>query len=260
MQFNTLFLDPYLWKLQVGGKRLVQKARQSGAPIDGVVVSAGIPELDEAVAIIEELNEVGMAYVCFKPGTVEQIKSVIKIAAEVPDREVIVHVEGGRAGGHHSWEDLDDLLISTYGDLRKLSNITLCVGGGIGTPERAAQYLSGQWSQAYGFPLMPVDGILVGTATMADAGGHHLARGQAAAGRDHRHQPVGRAPERRRAAWHPGAASSGPTSTRSTTRRRAAVACSTRSPVTSTRSPSAATRSSPRWPTPPSRTSATSPT
>ena len=103
----------------------------------------------------------------FKPGTVEQIKSVIKIAAEVPDREVIVHVEGGRAGGHHSWEDLDDLLVSTYGDLRKLSNITLCVGGGIGTPERAAEYLSGQWSQAYGFPIMPVDGILVGTATMA---------------------------------------------------------------------------------------------
>ena len=167
VQFNTLFLDPYLWKLQVGGKRLVQKARQSGAPFDGVVVSAGIPELDEAVAIIEELNEVGLAYVCFKPGTVEQIKSVIKIAAEVPDREVIVHVEGGRAGGHHSWEDLDDLLISTYGDMRKLSNITLCVGGGIGTPERAADYLSGRWSQAYGFPNMPVDGILVGTATMA---------------------------------------------------------------------------------------------
>ena len=37
VQFNWLFLDPYLWKLQVGGKRLVQKARQSGAPIDGVV-------------------------------------------------------------------------------------------------------------------------------------------------------------------------------------------------------------------------------
>lgn len=167
VQFNALFLDPYLWKLQLGGKRLVQKARQSGAPIDGVVVSAGIPELEEAVALIEELYEIGITLVCFKPGTVEQIKSVIKIAAEVPNRDVIVHIEGGRAGGHHSWEDLDDLLVSTYGDLRKLSNITLCVGGGIGTPERAAQYLSGQWSQAYGFPIMPVDGILVGTAAMA---------------------------------------------------------------------------------------------
>ncbi len=167
IQFNTLFLDPYLWKLQVGGKRLVQKARQSGAPIDGVIVSAGIPELEEAVDIIDELNSIGISHVVFKPGTVEQIKSVIKIAAEVPDRDVIVHIEGGRAGGHHSWEDLDDLLVSTYGDLRKCANITVCVGGGIGTPEQAADYLSGRWAEQYGFPMMPVDGILVGTAAMA---------------------------------------------------------------------------------------------
>ena len=167
VQFNSLFLDPYLWKLQVGGKRLVQKARQSGAPIDGVVVSAGIPELEEAVALIDELNEVGISHVVFKPGTIEQIRSVIRIAAEVPTKPVIMHIEGGRAGGHHSWEDLDDLLLATYSELRSRSNITVCVGGGIGTPERAAEYLSGRWAQAYGFPLMPVDGILVGTAAMA---------------------------------------------------------------------------------------------
>ena len=167
VQFNSLFLDPYLWKLQVGGKRLVQRARQSGAPIDGVVVSAGIPELEEAVELIDELNSVGISHVVFKPGTIEQIKSVIKIAAEVPGKDVIVHIEGGRAGGHHSWEDLDDLLVATYADLRKLANITVCVGGGIGTPERAAEYLSGRWAQEYGFPAMPVDGILVGTAAMA---------------------------------------------------------------------------------------------
>ena len=167
VQFNSLFLDPYLWKLQVGGKRLVQRARQSGAPIDGVVVSAGIPELEEAVELIDELNSVGITHVVFKPGTIDQIKSVIKIAAEVPAKDVIVHIEGGRAGGHHSWEDLDDLLLATYADLRKLPNITVCVGGGVGTPERAAEYLSGRWAQDYGFPAMPVDGILVGTAAMA---------------------------------------------------------------------------------------------
>jgi fatty acid synthase len=167
VQFNTLFLDPYLWKLQVGGKRLVQKARQSGAPIDGVVVSAGIPDLEEAVELIDELNGVGISNVVFKPGTIDQIKSVIKIATEVPGKDVIVHIEGGRAGGHHSWEDLDDLLLATYAELRKLPNITVCVGGGIGTPERAAEYLSGRWAEEYGFPAMPVDGILVGTAAMA---------------------------------------------------------------------------------------------
>ena len=142
IQFNSLFLDPYLWKLQVGGKRLVQKARQSGAPIDGVVVSAGIPDLEEAVELIDELNGIGISHVVFKPGTVEQIRSVIRIAAEAPTKPVIVHIEGGRAGGHHSWEDLDDLLLATYSELRSRSNITVCVGGGIGTPERAAEYLS----------------------------------------------------------------------------------------------------------------------
>jgi fatty acid synthase, bacteria type len=166
-QFNALFLDPYLWKLQVGGKRLVQKARQSGAPIDGLIVSAGIPELEEAVELIDELNEIGISHVAFKPGTVEQIRSVIRIATEVPTKPVIMHIEGGRAGGHHSWEDLDDLLLATYSELRSRPNITVCVGGGVGTPERAAEYLSGRWAEAYGFPLMPVDGILVGTAAMA---------------------------------------------------------------------------------------------
>ncbi|MGV0745892.1 fatty acid synthase subunit beta domain-containing protein [Mycolicibacterium sp. XJ870] len=169
VQFNTLFLDPYLWKLQVGGKRLVQRARQSGAPIDGVIVSAGIPDLEEAVELIGELNDIGISHVVFKPGTVEQIRSVIRIAAEVPTKPVIVHIEGGRAGGHHSWEDLDDLLLATYSELRSRSNITICVGGGIGTPERSADYLSGRWSAANGYPLMPIDGILVGTAAMATA-------------------------------------------------------------------------------------------
>ena len=166
-QFNALFLDPYLWKLQVGGKRLVQKARQSGAAIDGLVVSAGIPDLEDAVELIDELNDVGISHVVFKPGTIEQIRSVIRIATEVPTKPVIMHVEGGRAGGHHSWEDLDDLLLATYSELRSRPNITVCVGGGIGTPERAADYLSGRWAQAYGFPSMPIDGILVGTAAMA---------------------------------------------------------------------------------------------
>src|ERR1700731_1059105 len=166
-QFNALFLDPYLWKLQVGGKRLVQKARQSGAPIDGVVVSAGIPDLEEAVELIGELNGVGITHVVFKPGTVEQIRSVIRIAAEVPTKPVIAHIEGGRAGGHHSWEDLDDLLLATYSELRARPNITVCVGGGIGTPERAAEYLSGTWAGRNGDPPMPIAGILVGTAAMA---------------------------------------------------------------------------------------------
>ncbi|MCD9197211.1 type I polyketide synthase [Aeromicrobium wangtongii] len=166
-QFNSLFLDPYLWKLQLGQKRLVQRARAAGSPIDGVIVTAGIPELDEAVALVEELREASIAHVVFKPGTVKQIRQVIAIAKEVAPTAVHIQIEGGRAGGHHSWEDLDDLLLATYGELRKLDNVVVCVGGGIGTPEVAAAYLTGEWSRRHGFPLMPLDGILVGTAAMA---------------------------------------------------------------------------------------------
>jgi len=167
VQFNSLFLDPYLWKLQLGGKRLVQKARAAGAPIDGVIVTAGIPELEEAVDLVAEFDEAGLHYVAFKPGTVEQIRAVIRIATEVPHFPIIVQVEGGRAGGHHSWEDLDDLLLATYAELRDRANVVLCVGGGIGTPERASEYLTGEWSTAHGYPRMPLDGILIGTAAMA---------------------------------------------------------------------------------------------
>lgn len=167
VQFNSLFLDPYLWKLQLGGKRLVQRARAAGAPFDGVIVTAGIPELEEAVALIQELTEVGITHVAFKPGTVAQIRAVLRIADEVQEYPVIMHIEGGKAGGHHSWEDLDDLLLETYAELRNRANVVVCVGGGIGTPERATEYLTGQWAVRHGYPVMPLDGVLVGTAAMA---------------------------------------------------------------------------------------------
>ncbi len=165
-QFNALFLDPYLWKLQLGGQRLVQKARLAGAPLDGVVISAGVPELEDAVAIIEDLHESGISHVVFKPGTVKQIRQVLAIAREV-ETTVIAHIEGGAAGGHHSWEDLDELLLATYADLRATPNLVVCVGGGIGTPDRAVDYLTGTWATAHGEAAMPVDGVLIGTAAMA---------------------------------------------------------------------------------------------
>ncbi len=166
-QFNSLFLDPYLWKLQVGGRRLVQRARAAGAPIDSVIVTAGVPERDEAVALVQELRDAGIEYTVFKPGTVKQIRQVLQIADAVAPHPVIVQIEGGKAGGHHSWEDLDELLISTYADLRSRDNLVVCVGGGIGTPDAAARYLTGDWARTHGHPVMPLDGVLVGTAAMA---------------------------------------------------------------------------------------------
>lgn len=165
-QFNAMFLDPYLWNLQFGSTSIVRKARAAGAPLDGVIISAGIPELEEAVTLIRDLNADGFPYVALKPGTVAQIRNVLAIAREIPEVPLIIQVEDGHAGGHHSWENLDDLLLTTYADIRECENVVLCVGGGIGTPERAADYLSGQWALAHDQNLMPVDGVLVGTAAM----------------------------------------------------------------------------------------------
>lgn len=172
VQFNAMFMDRYLWNLQFGASRLVPKKRASGAPIDGVVISAGIPEFDEAVELISTLHADGFPYVAFKPGTVAQIRQVIRIAQAVAPAQILMQVEGGEAGGHHSWESLEDLLLATYGEVRDVENLILLAGGGIGTPERAADFISGQWARAYGRPDMPVDGVMVGTAVMTAKEAH----------------------------------------------------------------------------------------
>ncbi|MDO4911772.1 MAG: DUF1729 domain-containing protein [Corynebacterium sp.] len=167
VQFNSMFLDPYLWKLHVGATKLVPKARANGAPIDGLVVTAGMPDQDEALALIESLRAGGFSWVSFKPGAVKHIHKVLNVARAVPDFTIIMQVEGGKAGGHHSWEDLDELLIAAYDDIRQTSNVVLCVGGGIATPEQAADYIDGSWATKYELPAMPVDAILLGTVAMA---------------------------------------------------------------------------------------------
>lgn len=172
VEFNAMFMDRYLWNLQFGSTRIVPKKRASGAPIDGVVISAGIPELDEAKALITSLQADGFPYVAFKSGTVDQIRQVVRIAQAVAPANVIMQVEGGAAGGHHSWESLDDLLISTYAQVRECDNLVLVAGGGIGTPERAADYISGQWSNVYGLANMPVDAVMIGTAAMTAKEAH----------------------------------------------------------------------------------------
>ena len=163
---NAMYLDPYLWGLHVGRERLVLKARAAGAPFNGVTISAGIPDKPEALAILDELVEAGLWLNAFKPGTVAQVTEVLSIAADTP-HTLWIHLEGGAAGGHHSWEDLDELLLATYHKVREHENVVLAVGGGIGEPERAAALLTGTWAHAYGAPTMPVDALLLGTVTMA---------------------------------------------------------------------------------------------
>lgn len=165
--FNTMFFDRFMWNLQFGVNKIVPKARKAGAPINAVTIAAGIPELEEAGTLMEELRADGFTHVCLKPGTVDHIHQVLTIARTYTDFTWILQVEDGHSGGHHSWEDLDHLLLETYADIRRTPNVVLAVGGGIGRPEVAARYITGQWAHQHGQKAMPVDAVLVGTAAMA---------------------------------------------------------------------------------------------
>jgi fatty acid synthase len=167
--FNTLLLDRHLWGLHVEREGLLFAARDAGMPIGGLTVSAGVPEVDEAIALLDRLAAHGLRTNAFKPGTVEQIQRTLAIADAAPHHLITVQIEGGQGGGHHSWEDLDELLLATYHELRRRDNVVVVVGGGIGTPERARELLTGTWSARYDEPPMPVDAVLVGTAAMAVA-------------------------------------------------------------------------------------------
>ena len=188
-QFNTLFLDPYLWKLQVGGQRLLQKARPAGAPFDGLVISAGIPETRGRRSPSSRTCTTRASPTSSSSrARSKQIRQVLAIAVR-STRPVIAHIEGGVAGGHHSWEDLDELLLTTYAELRAVENLVVCVGGGIGTPDRAVDYLTGAWARAHGEAAMPVDGVLDRHGRDGDRGGHHLRRRQGPARLHARHHP-----------------------------------------------------------------------
>ena len=166
-QFNALYLAASQWRRQIEGPNSILRARAAGTPINGVVISAGIPPVEEAVELVEKLHAANIPWVAFKPGTSAQVEEVLRIADALPDATVIMQIEGSEAGGHHSLEGLDKVLVATYARIRERANVLLAVGGGIGTPARGAEYLLGTWAQRYGLPAAPVDAIMAGTAAMA---------------------------------------------------------------------------------------------
>ncbi|MEO5305363.1 DUF1729 domain-containing protein [Corynebacterium sp. c25Ua_47] len=166
-QFNALYLAASQWRRQIEGPNSILRARAGGAPINGVVVSAGIPPVEEAVELVEKLHAANIPWVAFKPGTSAQVEEVLRIADALPETTIIMQLEGSAAGGHHSLEGLDEVLVATYARIRERDNVLLAVGGGIGTPARGAEYLMGTWAQRFGLPAAPVDAIMMGTAVMA---------------------------------------------------------------------------------------------
>lgn len=159
---NALYLDAYLWNLQYP---LISQFKKEGYPIAGLTISAGIPSRDKAAEIISQMVASDIWCLSFKPGSDAQIKSVLEIADDHAALTLIMQIEGGKAGGHHSWEDLYGLLERNYAAIRRRKNVILCVGGGIGFEEEAYRFISGSWHE--NGKIMPVDGIILGTRLMA---------------------------------------------------------------------------------------------
>lgn len=160
ISLNVLYVNPYLLQMSIP---LVQRLRKEGFPIEGLTIGAGVPSLEVANGYIRDL---GLKHISFKPGTTESLRAAIKIAAANPDFPVIIQWTGGRGGGHHSFEDFHQPILSTYSSIRKHSNIILVAGSGFGDAEGTYPYLTGEWSTKFNCPPMPFDGFLFGSRVM----------------------------------------------------------------------------------------------
>ncbi|MBU1511918.1 DUF1729 domain-containing protein, partial [Myxococcota bacterium] len=164
---NTLYLDPYLYDLHIRKEGLLFKLKKEGYPLAGFTLTAGIPPVAEAVALLERARVHGLSICAFKAGTPEQIEQVIAIAKAAPAHAITVQIEGGEGGGHHSWYGLRNLLNRSYARLRDLPNVSIAAGGGVRDASDVTALLDGSW---YGGPVRrPLDAVLVGTLAMACA-------------------------------------------------------------------------------------------
>ncbi|KAF9490473.1 fatty acid synthetase alpha subunit [Pleurotus eryngii] len=172
LTLNALYINPRQFSFQFP---LWQEMRREGLPIEGFCVAAGIPSTEKAKEIIDGLKAAGIRHVAFKPGSVDGIRQVVNIALANPDFPIIMQWTGGRAGGHHSFEDFHQPILSTYRAIRQAENIILVGGSGFGAKdgEDVYPYLTGEWSKTmYGAQLMPFDGFLYASRVMVAKEAH----------------------------------------------------------------------------------------
>lgn len=167
---NVIYASPKSISWQIP---LIRDLCAKGLPIKGLTIGAGVPSLDIANEYIRTL---GIRQIAFKPGSIQAIQQVIKIAQANPGFPVILQWTGGRGGGHHSCEDFHEPIIETYSKIRRCSNIVLVAGSGFGGADDTYPYLSGTWASKIGHPHMPFDGILLGSRCMV-AKEAHTSRG-----------------------------------------------------------------------------------
>lgn len=160
ISLNVLFINQRQWRFQFP---LAQTLRQEGVPLEGFTIAAGVPSLEVANEILTALKNAGIHHVSFKPGSVEAIMQVVTIAKSNPDYPIVLQWTGGRAGGHHSFEDFHQPILETYSAIRSCPNLCLVGGSGFGDGAETYPYLDGSWSLCFDYPAMPFDGILLGS-------------------------------------------------------------------------------------------------
>ena len=148
---------------------LIRSLCSQGIPIKGLTIGAGVPSVEVANEYIQSL---GTRQITFKPGSAKGIQQVIDIAKENPNFPVILQWTGGRGGGHHSYEDFHEPILSMYGKLRSCGNVFLVAGSGFGGSDDSYPYLSGLWSLRFNRPLMPFDGVLFASRCMVAKEAH----------------------------------------------------------------------------------------
>ena len=163
---NLIYVNPRAMAWQIP---LIGRLRADGVPIEGLTIGAGVPSIEVANEYIQTL---GIKHIGFKPGSMEAIQQVINIAKANPSFPIMMQWTGGRGGGHHSFEDFHQPILSMYSRLRRCPNIVLIAGSGFGGAEDTYPYLNGQWARNYGYPPMPFDGVLFGSRCMVAKEAH----------------------------------------------------------------------------------------
>ncbi|PIA12744.1 hypothetical protein COEREDRAFT_67958 [Coemansia reversa NRRL 1564] len=160
---NCIYINPQQWDFQYPALRHM---RREGLPIAGLCIGGGVPSFEQALEIISELRTVGFRHVSFKPSSIDSIRHIIQIAKACGGFPILLQWTGGRAGGHHSFEDFHQPILETYAAIRSCKNVALVAGSGFGDVEGTLPYITGDWSQRFGRAPMPFDGILLGSRVM----------------------------------------------------------------------------------------------
>lgn len=158
---NLIYVSPrqIAWQIPLLGALIAQ-----GTRIEGLTIGGGVPSIDIAT---EWIRTLGLKHITFKPGSISAIEQVLDIADRNADFPIGLQWTGGRAGGHHSYEDFHEPILEMYASIRRRPNVVLIAGGGFGDTASFVPYFTGQWSQAYQRPWMPFDGALIGSRVMA---------------------------------------------------------------------------------------------